>query len=95
MEHTVYLAAKAFIETVNPQTPKAKNKITTKNGTASVEDIDDDMGDETDNDDDEDWVLDWTGLTDIPEDEEIDDIIDFTAGDVLGKTLALVNQVCF
>ena len=60
-----------------------------------MEDIDDDEGDESDAGDDENWVLDWTQLTDIPEDEEIDDTIDFTAGDVLGKTLALVNQVCF
>jgi hypothetical protein len=35
MEHTIYLAAKAFIDKVKPQTPK--NKRSTKNGTASME----------------------------------------------------------
>ena len=92
MEHTVYLAAKAFIETVKPRTPKAKKKTTTKNGTASVEDVDED---EEEEENDDDWVVDWIQLDNVPDDEEIDDIVDFEAGDVLGKTLALVNQACF
>lgn len=98
MEHTVYLAAKDFIETVRPRAPKKKNKTTTnktttKNGTASVEDADDD---DEGSDDDEDWIADWCQL-----EENLDELIaddepvDFAAGDVLGKTLGLVNQVRF
>jgi hypothetical protein len=91
MEHTIYLAAKAFINKVKPQTPK--NKRSTKNGTASVKDVDDD--DDNMDVDDGDWISDWNQLNELPDDEEVDDIVDFTAGDVLGKTLALVNQVSF
>jgi hypothetical protein len=54
MEHTIYLAAKAFINKVKPQTPK--NKRSTKNGTATVKDANED-NDNMDEDDD-DWVLD-------------------------------------
>jgi hypothetical protein len=87
MEHTIYLAAKAFINKVKPQTPK--NTRSTKNSTASLEDAD---GDNDDMDDDNiDWISDWNQLNDLPDDTEVDDIIEFTAGDVLGKTLALVN----
>jgi len=88
MEHTIYLTAKAFIEKVKPQTQK--NKRSTKNSRASVEDTDHD-NDDMDNDDD--WVSDWIHLNEHPDDEEVDNIVDFTVGDVLGKTLALVNQV--
>jgi len=88
MEHTIYLAAKAFIEKVKPQTPK--NKRSTKNSRASVEDTDHD-NDDMDNDDD--WVSDWIHLNEHPDEEEVDEIVDFIAGDVLRKTLALVNQV--
>ena len=90
MEHTIYLAAKAFIDKVKPQAPK--NKKTTKNGTTSVEDVDDDDDDEVD-DSNDDWLMDWIQLNEVPDDEEVDDIVDFEAGDVLGKALALVNQV--
>ena len=45
--------------------------------------------------DDDDWISDWNQLNDLPDDEEVDDVVDFTAGDVLRKTLALVNQVSF
>ena len=88
MEHTIYLVAKAFIEKVKPKAPKAQNKATTKNRPASVEDSNDD------DDVNDDWVIDWAQLDLIPDEQEVDDIVDFTAGDVLGKALALVNQVC-
>jgi hypothetical protein len=78
MEHTIYLAAKAFIDKVKPQTPKNKRIA------------DDDSDDEVDNDTDN-WISDWNQLDELLDDEEVDDIVDFTAGDVLGKTLALVN----
>ncbi|KIJ96422.1 hypothetical protein K443DRAFT_10649 [Laccaria amethystina LaAM-08-1] len=60
-------------------------------GTASVEDEDD----EDDIDDLEaEWLSDWIGEDENPDEQEPDDdVVDFTAGDVLGKALALVNQV--
>ena len=90
MEHTVYLAAKAFIEAVKLRVPK--NKISTTNGTASVEDDDDD--DDVDVDDNT-WTTDWVEPNSIPGDNEVDNVVEFSPGDVLGKALALVNQVCF
>jgi len=89
MEHTIYLAAKVFIDKVKPQT--LKNKKLTKNGTAFVEDADDDNNDV--DDDNNDWISDWNQLSELPDNKEVDDVVDFTAGDVFGKTLALVNQV--
>lgn len=91
MEHTIQLSAKAFIDAVNPQAPK--NKRSTKNGTVSVEDVDD----EDDIDDLEaEWLSDWIGEEESPDEQEPDDdVVDFTAGDVLGQALALVNQVRF
>ena len=88
MEHTVYLSAKAFIEVVGSCASKNKS---TKDGTVPVEgEVHEDEEDIYDN---EDWLADWSKLTDIPDEEEVDDVVDFTAGDVLGKILALVNQV--
>jgi hypothetical protein len=55
-----------------------------------VDDDDDNMGVY-----DNDWILDWNQLNELPDDKEVEDVVDFTAGDVLGKTLALVNQVSF
>jgi len=60
----------------------------TKNRTASVEDAD-----EEDNDDDEEWVADWNRLDVIPDEEAVDEEINFEPGDTLGKALALVTQV--
>jgi malonyl CoA-acyl carrier protein transacylase len=88
MEHTVYLSAKAFIEAVKPRAPM--NKKSTKNGTVSVED---DAGEDID--DDNTWTMDWVERNPIADDKEVDNIIDFSPGDVLGKVLALVNQVRF
>ena len=88
MEHTIYLAVKAFIEELNPRPPK--RKTSTKNGSASVEDADDDNDD---NDDLDDWIEDWEQLDASSEDDNIDDVIDFSPGDVLGKVLAFINQV--
>jgi hypothetical protein len=92
IEHTIYLATQAFIDKVKPQMPG--NKRSTKNGTASVEDADDDNNDNMD-DNNDDWVSDWIQLNDLPDDEEVDNVVDFTAGDVLGKTLRLINQVAY
>ena len=91
MEHAIYLAAKAVIDKVKPQTPK--NKRSTKNGTASVGDVNDD--DDNMDGNNNDLISDWNQLNELPDDEEVDNVVDFTAGDVLRKTLALVNQVSF
>ena len=39
------------------------------------------------------WLASLVNETAAPEDEEIDDEMDFDPGDLLGKVLALVNQV--
>ena len=82
MEHTIYLAAGDFIKAVGPKT-----KTWNKSRTASVEDDDEDDKDE------EDWAADWNKLDLLPDEQAVDDEVDFTAGDMLGKALALVNQV--
>ncbi|RDB19397.1 hypothetical protein Hypma_013487 [Hypsizygus marmoreus] len=84
MEHVVHLAAKDFIEAINPTKPKSKR--TTRNGTAAIED-------DEDEEDDEDWTVDWTMLDELLEGQEIDDPVDFEAGDVVGKILAFINQL--
>jgi hypothetical protein len=81
MEHTIYLAAKAFIDKGKPQTPQNKR-------IADDEDDDDKVDDDTDN-----WISDWNQLDELLDDKEVDNIVDFTAGDVLGKPLALVNTL--
>jgi len=75
MEHTVYLAAKAFIEEISPCLPKNKDS------TDTIEDEDDD------------WTVDLTYLEELLDDEEVHEAIEYLPGDVLGKALALVNQV--
>ena len=60
-------------------------KTWNKGRTASVEDA---------NEDDEEWFADWNNMELIPDEQEVDDEMDFTPGDTLGKALALVNQVC-
>ena len=55
MHGAYYLAAKAFVDRVKPQT--LKNKKLTKDGTAFVKDADDNNNDV--DDDNDDWILDW------------------------------------
>jgi len=89
MEHTIQLSTKAFINAVNPQAPK--NKRSTKNGTVSVEDVEDEDGID---DNEAEWLSDWLREEEEPDEQEPDDdVVDFTAGDILGKALALINQV--
>ena len=40
-------------------------------------------------------MADWNQLDSPLDEEAVDDVIDFEAGDTLGKSLALVNQVRF
>jgi uncharacterized membrane protein YdbT with pleckstrin-like domain len=81
MEHTIHLAAKAFLEALNPFRRKKKKK--------SAEDDVDEIDEEED-----DWAAAWDEEVEAMDDEEVEDVMDFLAGDVLGKVLALVNQVC-
>ena len=64
-----------------------------KIGTASVEDMDNKNKNEDDNNDN--WVFDWCQPNELLNDKEVDDVVEFTIGDVFGKAFALVNQVIF
>ena len=88
MEHSVVLSASAFLQEISPSFPC--NKRSTRKGTVTVKDVDDEEGD---NKDDEEWLADWEALDDIPDDEEVDKPVNFTASDVLGKALTMINQV--
>jgi hypothetical protein len=60
----------------------SKPKPKNKQGTDSeAEDSDEEMG--------------WDAMDDVDDGDEVDKPLDFDAGDVIGKVLALVNQVCF
>lgn len=80
MEHTIYLAAGDFIKTIGPK------KMRNKGQTALNEDDGEEEYDET-------WAADWNQLELVPDEEAIDEEIDFDAGDTLGKALALITQV--
>jgi len=86
MEHTVVLGARSFLDEISPRAPRKKS---TKNGTVTVEDEDEDVEDA-----DDPRTFDWDVLDMIPDDVEVDDPVDFTPGDALGKALALIDQVC-
>ena len=79
MEHMVYLGVKVFVEGVNLRKPKTK-------GSQDTDELDWDADFEEGLDEEEDG--------DLPDGQEVDDPIDFQPGDVLGKLLALINQVC-
>ncbi|KAG6905438.1 hypothetical protein DXG01_002733 [Tephrocybe rancida] len=79
MEHTVHLGVKVFIEALYPSKKKGK-----KHG-----DTTDDSND-SNNDSDSGQV----DLSIIPDTDEINDAITFEASDLIGKVLALINQVC-
>ena len=44
-------------------------------------------------DDDKEWVADWNQLDVTPDEEAVNEEINFEPGDTLGKALALINQV--
>ena len=88
MEHTVVLSTSRFLQEMSPSFPC--NKRSTRKGTVTVEDVDNEEGDD---EDEEEWLADWDALDNVADDEEIDEPVDFTAGDVLGKALAMINQV--
>ena len=94
VEHTVVLGASAFLQEISPTLPR--NKKTTKNGTASIEDVDDEQDAEGGEDEeDEVYEADWEALDELADDMEVDLPVEFEAGDVLGKALGFINQVYF
>ena len=84
MEHTIHLGAKAFIEAIGPKQPKKKPG----KGLAADE-LD---GEGSDEEEEEEWTIDWAAVA-LEEAFEGDDPVDFDAGDLVGKVLALINQV--
>ena len=90
MEHTLHLASKAFIEEICPTPSRYKKKKPQK-----VEE------DDEFEEDDEEWDCEVAWLANLANDapaaegEAIDEDMDYDPGDLLGKVLALVNQVRF
>ena len=81
----MHLASKAFLEEICPTPTRYKQKKKSQ----STADVDD----EYDDDDEVAWLASLVNEVAAPEDEEIDDEMDYNPGDLLGKVLALVNQV--
>ncbi len=79
----MHLGAKAVIDAIcpNPAFRKVKNVEHSNN---------DDTKDDGDDDDNE-WIA--VAEKEVPDDEEVDEAVDFDAGDLLDKILAFVNQV--
>jgi len=94
MEHTINLASKAFIEAICP-TPSRYKKA--KPGTAhqgiSSEREDWDEGSNDDDDEELSWLAGLAGVALVDTRTEVDKDIVFDPGDLLGKLLALINQV--
>lgn len=96
MEHTIHLGAKSFIEAICP-TPARLRKAKVSNVSesvpgnrkATVEDVEDESELLSEDDD---WI--YEDLPSPGNEVEVDDPVDFDPGDLLGKVLALVNQVC-
>jgi hypothetical protein len=92
MEHTVQLGAGTFLKTICPNPTKFRNRVSTKNGSASVEDCDE--NDEEQEEEEEEDESDGDNSPDDAQYEvEIDDGIEFDPGDTLGKLLAGITQV--
>lgn len=93
----MHLASKAFIEEICP-TPSRYKKQSSKKPKHAVMDQEDDEEGEDDEDDDEDdeelaWLASLGSEAPAVEGKEVDDDMDYEPGDLLGKVLALVNQV--
>jgi hypothetical protein len=94
MEHTMHLALKAFLEEICPTPSRYKKKSKRTTATENEGDGEHDL-DEEDNflDDEVEWLASLVNEAPAPEDKEIDNEMDYDPGDLLGKVLALVNQV--
>jgi hypothetical protein len=106
MEHTVQLSAASFLKTICPNPATFRNRVSTKNGSAYIEDEDEDSEDNDDEDEDSedndddnnDGDADFgdehdDGPADAAYELEIDNGIEFNPGDMLGKLLACITQV--
>jgi hypothetical protein len=93
MEHTIHLASKAFIEEICPTPSRFKKKKVRKAGLMADEDNNEFEDDDEVLDDEEAWLASLVNNAPGIEGEEVDEDIDFDPGDLLGKVLALVNQV--
>jgi len=95
MEHIIHLGAGAFVVALNP-------KWRSRPPRAGALGDDEDDEDDDEDDEDEQWMVDWVESPPPPSESlnhdpseavEIDTAIEFDAGDLLGKLLALINQV--
>ena len=89
MEHSLHLAAKAFLMDVCP-TPLHFKKARSKGKAVNNEEEEEE--EEEDGDHDEDWVNGFLA-EEAADNEEVDEVEDFEPGDLLGKVLALITQV--
>ena len=88
----MHLASKAFIKEICPTPSHIKKKKASKFMEKDNEEYD--FKEEDDLLDDEfAWLASLVDEAASPEDKDIDDEMDFDAGDLLGKVLALINQV--
>ena len=92
MEHTINLASKAFINAICPAPSWYKNgkqKTTVSKGVDSNEEHseDDESNSELE------WLANLANGSPVDADTEIDEDMDFDPEDLLGKVLALINQV--
>ena len=92
MEHSLHIACKHFVETITPASPVALRK---KVHAAIKKAIDADGDVDLDKLDNALATLDLENAEgfDDPDSDGSDDELEFTAGDALGKALALVKQV--
>ena len=88
MEHTINLASKAFIEAICPAPSKYKKQKQNATASKGV-----DSNEEPSDDDELEWLANLGNGPPIDADTEIDDDMDFDPADLLGKVLALINQV--
>ena len=86
----MHLASKAFIEEICPTPSCYKRKRASKPPDTGLDDDEYDLDEE---DNEVVWLVSLVDETAALEHEEIDDKHDFDPGDLLGKVLALVNQV--
>jgi hypothetical protein len=91
MEHTMHLGSKAFLEEICPTPSRYKWKA--KSATNKEADEEEDFEDDPLLDDEVEWLASLVNEAAALEDEEIDEDMDFDPSDLLGKVLALVNQV--
>ena len=93
MEYTLHLASKAFIEEICLTLSRYKKNKPWKAGTKGDEEDDKFEEDDEEWDDEVAWLASLADDAPAVEGEEIDEDMDYDLGDLLGKVLALINQV--